>query len=97
MGSSSARKKIRVGYDYVHSVVDDHSRFAHSEILDDEKAATTAAFFARALTRFAAHGIAALNFGPGDPQLAHTAEERVDRAEIEGCANVLGAFVGVKD
>ena len=57
MGSSSARKKIRVGYDYVHSVVDDHSRFAHSEILDDEKAATTAAFFARALTRFAAHGI----------------------------------------
>ena len=48
MGSSWARKKAKVGYDYVHSVVDDHSRFAYSEILPDEKAATTAAFFARA-------------------------------------------------
>jgi transposase InsO family protein len=57
MGSSGARKKIRVGYDYVHSVVDDHSRMAYSEILDDEKGSTTAAFFARALTRFAAHRI----------------------------------------
>ncbi len=57
MGSSAARKKTRVGYDYVHSVVDDHSRFAYSEILDDEKGSTTAAFFARALTCFAAHGI----------------------------------------
>jgi transposase InsO family protein len=57
MGRTSARVKAKVGYDYVHSVVDDHSRFAYSEILDDEQAATTAAFFARALTRFAEHGI----------------------------------------
>jgi transposase InsO family protein len=57
MGSTWARKKTRVGYDYVHSVVDDHSRFAYSEILDDEKAATTAAFFVRAHERFAAHEI----------------------------------------
>ena len=26
MGSTSARKKTRIGFDYVHSVVDDHSR-----------------------------------------------------------------------
>jgi transposase InsO family protein len=57
MGRSSARRKTKVGYDYVHSVVDDHSRFAYSEILDDEQASTTAAFFARALTRFAEHGV----------------------------------------
>jgi transposase InsO family protein len=57
MGSSWARKKIRVGYDYVHSVVDDHSRYAYSEILDDEQAATTVAFFARALACFTTHGI----------------------------------------
>lgn len=57
MGSSSARKKTRIGYDYVHSVVDDHSRFAYSEILDDEQAGTTTAFFARALDEFSAHGI----------------------------------------
>jgi transposase InsO family protein len=57
MGSTSARKKEKVGYDYVHSVVDDHSRFAYSEILDDETAPTCSAFVARALDEFAAHGI----------------------------------------
>lgn len=57
IGSRRRRRNTRVGFDYVHSVVDDHSRFAYSEILDDEKAATTADFFARALDRFAAHGI----------------------------------------
>ena len=57
MGSSWARKKTKIGYDFVHSVVDDHSRFAYSEILDDEQGDTCAAFFARALEEFAAHGI----------------------------------------
>jgi succinyl-diaminopimelate desuccinylase len=47
------------------------------------------------VARFAAHGIPALNFGPGDPQLAHTADERVDRADLEGCARVLASFLGV--
>src|SRR3954463_6296398 len=32
-GSTARRRKTRVGYDYVHSVVDDHSRYAYSEIL----------------------------------------------------------------
>jgi transposase len=50
-------KSRRVGYDYVHSVVDDHSRLAYSEILNDERADTCAGFFARALDYFAAHGI----------------------------------------
>jgi transposase InsO family protein len=45
------------GYDYVHSMVDDHSRLAYSEILPDEKGATCAAFLARAAAYFAAHGI----------------------------------------
>ena len=57
MGSTKRRRNTRIGYDYIHSVVDDHSRFAYSEILDDEQAPTTAAFFARALDRFAEHGI----------------------------------------
>mgnify|MGYP001941927465 FL=1 len=35
MGSTWAKKKARIGYDYVHSVVDDHSRLAYSEILPD--------------------------------------------------------------
>ena len=57
MGSTAAKKRARIGYDYVHSVVDDHSRFAYSEILDDEQGSTTAAFFARALTQLEAHGV----------------------------------------
>ena len=54
---TTAQVKARVGIDYVHSVVDDHSRFAYSEILDDERAGTCAEFFARAVANFAAHGI----------------------------------------
>jgi transposase InsO family protein len=57
MGSTSARRKTRIGYDYVHSVVDDHSRFAYSEILNDEKADTAADFFERALDQFTTAGI----------------------------------------
>lgn len=50
-------KKIQVGYDYVHSLVDDHSRLAYSEILPDEKGPTCAAFLERAAAYFAAKGI----------------------------------------
>jgi transposase InsO family protein len=57
MGSTAARKKIKVGYDYVHSLVDDHSRLAYSEILADEQGPTCAAFLERAIGYFAAHGI----------------------------------------
>ena len=56
-GSAARDHKRRVGFDYVHSVVDDHSRFAYSEILPDERGPTTAAFFARALKHFSEHHI----------------------------------------
>ena len=54
----SRANKTRIGYDYVHSLVDDHSRLAYSEILPDEKGPTCAAFLNRAADYFAAHGIA---------------------------------------
>lgn len=57
MGSTAARKRTRIGYDYVHSLVDDHSRYAYTEVLADEKGPTTAAFLARALDHFAEAGI----------------------------------------
>jgi transposase InsO family protein len=47
----------KLGYDYVHSLVDDHSRLAYSEILTDEKGATCAAFLTRAAAYFAGRGI----------------------------------------
>lgn len=57
MGSSWVKKRARIGYDYVHSMVDDHSRLAYSEILPDEKGATCAGFILRASEHFAGHGI----------------------------------------
>ena len=57
MGSTAARKRTKVGFDYVHSLVDDHSRLAYSEIHPDERGATAAAFLVRAAAYFAAHGI----------------------------------------
>jgi transposase InsO family protein len=49
----------RVGYDYAHAIVDDHSRLAYVELHDDEKAETVTGFVERALTFYAAHGIIA--------------------------------------
>jgi succinyl-diaminopimelate desuccinylase len=47
------------------------------------------------VARFAAHGVPALNFGPGDPEIAHTAGEHVTRESLEGCYAVLARFLGV--
>jgi transposase InsO family protein len=56
-GRTSRKRATVVGYDFVHSLVDDHSRLAYSEILADEKGATCAAFLTRAAAYFADHGI----------------------------------------
>ena len=50
--------KSPIGYDFVHSLVDDHSRLAYSEVLADEKGPSCAGFLTRAVAYFAAHGIA---------------------------------------
>ncbi len=47
------------------------------------------------VARFAAHGIPSLNFGPGDPAIAHTPGELVTRESLDGCHAVLGRFLGV--
>ncbi|MFD7059853.1 IS481 family transposase [Streptomyces sp. NPDC059906] len=49
--------RSNMGFDYIHSAVDDHSRLAYSEVHGDEKAATCAAFLRRAAAFFTAHGI----------------------------------------
>jgi transposase len=53
------RPGTRVGSDYLHAVVDDHSRLAYVELHNDEKAETVTAFVERALAFYASHGIVA--------------------------------------
>ncbi len=43
---------------------------------------------------FAAHDIPATNFGPGDPELAHQADEHVTRASLDAAWSNLAALIG---
>lgn len=43
---------------------------------------------------FAAHGIPATNFGPGDPDLAHQADEHVTRESLDAAWSRLAALIG---
>ncbi|MBA2389842.1 MAG: succinyl-diaminopimelate desuccinylase [Geodermatophilaceae bacterium] len=45
------------------------------------------------VSRFAAFGIPAVNYGPGDPNLAHTREEHVRVSDIERCERVLTDYL----
>lgn len=58
MRTPDRSRKSCNGFDYIHSLVDDYSRLAYSEILPDEKGATCAEFLRRAAHDFRAHGIA---------------------------------------
>jgi transposase InsO family protein len=56
-GQAPGRKRATIGYRYLHTVIDDRTRLAYSEILDDEQGPTAAGFWHRAHTWFVAHGI----------------------------------------
>lgn len=55
--NAGGRKNDRVGFDYVHAVIDDHTRLAYAEIHDDETGKTAAAVLLRAAEFFASCGI----------------------------------------
>ncbi|PPG02260.1 IS481 family transposase [Pseudoclavibacter sp. RFBI5] len=56
IGNHNNKKRGR-GYAFLHHAVDDHSRIAYSEILENERKDTTAGFWLRANTSFASVGI----------------------------------------
>jgi transposase InsO family protein len=55
-GRTRNRKPI-LGYGYLHTALDDHSRLAYTEILADERKETAAGFLHRAAAWYAAAGI----------------------------------------
>jgi transposase InsO family protein len=55
--AASRPTKTGVGFDYIHSAVDDHTRLAYSEVHPDEKAATCTDFLRRAAAFFTTVGI----------------------------------------
>jgi transposase InsO family protein len=50
-------RRLTVGWEYVHVCVDDATRLAYVEVLEDERAVTAAAFLRRAVAHFAAYGV----------------------------------------
>ena len=55
--NAGGRKNARIGFDYVHAVIDDYSRLSYAEIHDDEKGETCAGVLTRAAAFFASCGI----------------------------------------
>ena len=55
--TSAARMRERVGYEFAHSIIDDHSRLAYTELHPDERGETVTGFVERALAFFAASAI----------------------------------------
>jgi transposase InsO family protein len=56
-GDPGRGRSRRVGWDFVHVCIDDHSRLAYVETLGDERGNTSTAFLRRALRWFACQGI----------------------------------------
>ena len=56
-GNAPDHRASRAGYRYIHTALDDRTRIAYSEILDDEKGPTAAGFWQRAHAWFSALGI----------------------------------------
>jgi hypothetical protein len=57
LGRGAGRGNRGIGWEFCHVAIDDTSRLAYVEILDDEKASTCVAFLRRAIGYFAAHGV----------------------------------------
>jgi transposase InsO family protein len=54
---AEGRRRLTVGWEFVHIAIDDHSRLAYAEVLPDEKTATAIGFLRRAKAFYAGYGI----------------------------------------
>lgn len=85
-GRAGTKPSQRVGYDYVHSVVDDHSRLAYSEIHPDETGDTCAGFMLRAAGWFAEQGIETIREVMTDNHWSYTKSDA-----FAGALQMIGA------
>src|SRR4029453_3752950 len=53
---AEGRRRLTVGWEFVHIAIDDHSRLAYAEVLPDEKATTAIGFLRRASAFYARYG-----------------------------------------
>jgi succinyl-diaminopimelate desuccinylase len=97
----AAERHVRAVFDGFEVVVTDRSPGAlpglqapaAQEFLAATGAQATAKYGWTDVARFAALGIPAVNYGPGDPNLAHTRDEHVDVRRIVEAVEVLGRFL----
>jgi transposase InsO family protein len=54
---AAGRRRLTVGWEFVHIAIDDHSRLAYAEVLPDEKAVTAIGFLRRACAHYRRYGI----------------------------------------
>jgi transposase InsO family protein len=54
---AEGRRRLTVGWEFVHVAIDDHSRLAYAEVLADEQAKTAIGFLGRASAFFGRYGI----------------------------------------
>jgi transposase InsO family protein len=75
----------RIGYDYVHAAVDDHTRLAYAEILPNEQGTTCAGFLLRAGEFFADHGVAVSQV------ISDNAKNYICSRDFQAAVKTLGA------
>jgi transposase InsO family protein len=56
-GEAHHRRRYHLGWEFVHVAIDDATRLAYVEVLDDERAMTAVGFLRRAISHFASYGI----------------------------------------
>ena len=100
--AAAAEKHVREVFDGFEVVLTDLSPGAlpgltapaAREFIEATGATPSAKYGWTDVSRFAALGIPAVNYGPGDPNLAHTREEHVDTRQITETTGVLRRFLG---
>lgn len=99
---AAAEKHVREVFDGFELAITDLSagalpgltQPAAREFIAATGAAPSAKYGWTDVARFAALGVPALNYGPGDPNLAHQREEHVDTRQITDAVAVLRRFLG---